>query len=654
MTKDLGMLGRHGAVLSASFRLVCSGACLTALVITPSPDAIAAQAATGRIVVSKNALVSGDRPKNEHGETVICASLSDPNLLIAGGMTTTNGGQLQAFGETTYQLVYSSRDGGKTWHHAFETLDRGFSPDAACAYGPDGSAHFSTMNGPIGEGQDYSNNPLKILDYRSPDGGKTWEPPVMLTGVSGADRQYMIFDNTGGRYHGRYYIAFNAAFNQRTVKDKPATGRQMYALSRSPDGGKTWDLPALRPADTRFHNGNMAMLSDGSIVSILGMGFAPPTPCTANPCHNRDMEVVISPPGGEFVGIASHVADAYGLTNFATHMISAVAVDASSAYKDRIYVTWNDDRWGRLQPLLSYSTDRGRSWSTPRSLSDSKPFVASDSTKGPHDTAPWIAVNKDGVVGAMWLDRRNYAENTGYDVRFSASLDGGDTWLPSVKVSEAPMRPRLVWENAPYQFTFRANQDTISRRLGNPWWDFSGGDATFMTADAAGNFHPVWVDARTGVRQIWTTSVTVNGTVVPQRVIAAPTLVTRSISLDLVPGTEAYDSITHTIRIDAKLRNTGKTAIKAPLVAQVTALETKAARSVRVVGSDNGQSTIGATWDFTGLVTGGALNAGESTGAKHLVFQLDDIRPPTYANTIGGYFSAGYLGFSIVVRSAAP
>jgi hypothetical protein len=36
------------------------------------------------------------------------------------------------------------------------------------------------------------------------------------------------------------------------------------------------------------------------------------------------------------------------------------------------------------------------------------------------------------------------------------------------------------------------------------------------------------------------------------------------------------------------------------------------------------------------------------------VFQLDDIRPSTYANTIGGYFAAGYVGFSIVVRSAAP
>ena len=648
------MLGRRAAVPAASFRFICAGACLTALAIVLSPGAMAAQAAPGRIVVSKNALVSGDRPKNEHGETVICASLTDPNLLIAGGMTTTNGGQLQAFGETTHQLVYASRDGGKTWHYAFDTLDKGFSPDAACAFGPDGSAHFSTMNGPIGEGQDYSNNPLKILDYRSPDGGKTWEPPVTLTGVAGADRQYMVFDNTGGKYQGRYYIGFNAAFNQRTVKDKPATGRQMYALSRSLDGGKTWDLPALRPADTRFHNGNMAMLSDGSILSILGMGFAPPTPCTAIPCHNRDIELLISAPGGEFVGTALHIADAYALTTFASHMISAVAVDASPAYKDRIYATWNDDRTGRFQPIFAYSTDRGRSWSTPRSLSDSKLYVASDSSKGPHDTAPWIAVNKDGVVGAIWLDRRNYAENSGYDIRFSASMDGGETWLPSVKVSDAPMRPRLIWEKAPYQFTFRANQDTISRRLGNPWWDFSGGDAIFMTVDATGNFHPVWVDARTGVRQIWTASVAVNGTVVPQRVLAAPALVTRSISLDFVPGSEVYDSVTHTIRIDARLRNTGRTTIKAPLVAQVTALETRAAKAIRVVGSDNGQSTIGAAWDFTGLVTGGTLNAGDSTGPKRLVFQLDDMRPPTYVNTIGGYFGAGYVAFSIVVRSAAP
>src|ERR1051325_855717 len=63
-----------------------------------------------RITVGKNAMVSADRPQHEQGEAVICASPTDPNLLIAAATTTSHGGQFQAAGEVTFEMVYYSRD----------------------------------------------------------------------------------------------------------------------------------------------------------------------------------------------------------------------------------------------------------------------------------------------------------------------------------------------------------------------------------------------------------------------------------------------------------------------------------------------------------------------------------------------------------------
>jgi hypothetical protein len=254
-----------------------------ALLIAPALALPAGAQPAPRITVGKNAMVSAERPQNEQGEAVICASPTDPNLLIAAATTTSHGGQFQAAGEVTFEMVYYSRDGGKTWHFAFDTFDKNFSPDPACAYAPDGSAHFTTMAGAAKAGDDYADNPIKLLAYRSPDGGKTWDPPVELTGVVGADRQYMVFDNTGGKFQGRYYVGYDGSFHQRTLSNAKAGGKQLYGLSRSSDGGKTWDLPATRNADALFHNGNLALLSDGTILSVLGVAKPrdPARPCPA-------------------------------------------------------------------------------------------------------------------------------------------------------------------------------------------------------------------------------------------------------------------------------------------------------------------------------------------------------------------------------------
>ena len=93
---------------------------------------------------------------------------------------------------------------------------------------------------------------------------------------------------------------------------------------------------------------------------------------------------------------------------------------------------------------------------------------------------PAIAVNPNGVIGVAWYDRRDSPENLGYYVRFAASRNGGKTWLASVRVSTA---------------AHAADDDTRK----------NSGD----TAGADGVFHPVWIDNRTGLPQMWTATVKV-------------------------------------------------------------------------------------------------------------------------------------------------
>jgi hypothetical protein len=112
---------------------------------------------------------------------------------------------------------------------------------------------------------------------------------------------------------------------------------------------------------------------------------------------------------------------------------------------------------------------------------------------------PSIAVNRFGIVAAGWYDRRGLpkprrvqidGDNVtagafetvadGWNYRVRISLDGGDTWMPSVQVNE-------------------------SSGVG----DVSVGHTAGIAADAAGVFHAAWVDNRNGRNQLWTSKLEV-------------------------------------------------------------------------------------------------------------------------------------------------
>ena len=158
---------------------------------------------------------------------------------------------------------------------------------------------------------------------------------------------------------------------------------------------------------------------------------------------------------------------------------------AGGQQPDRLYATWGEEGRGGLRVMLSYSADRGATWSTPACLSEQPepgPGVR------PQDALiPSVAVNKHGVVAVSWYDRRglpaqrgNTLDRKGWNVRMRASGDGGATWGPSVQVndvtSEAPALSAL-------------------------------GHTAGLAADAGGVFHAAWIDHRTSVLQVWTAAV---------------------------------------------------------------------------------------------------------------------------------------------------
>jgi len=163
----------------------------------------------------------------------------------------------------------------------------------------------------------------------------------------------------------------------------------------------------------------------------------------------------------------------------------SLAIDRSpGVFRGRIYAVWPDARLQRrTQIFFSYSDDTAQTWSEPHVIGDDAGQLKSDNR--PNNFMPMVAVNKEGVVGISWYDRRDNPDNLGYWVRFSASLDGGATWLPSVRISTHA----------------NLKEEGDSR--------FNGGDTAGLTADAEGIFHSLWIDNRTGVHQMWTATVVV-------------------------------------------------------------------------------------------------------------------------------------------------
>jgi len=572
-----------------------------AIILVCAPSVFAADRG-GQIAVGPTVTISSDAPNDPHGESFLAVNPKNPKNLLATACRIHDG--------ESGSSAYVSRDAGKTWSRVVpprggEKVSGGW--DAIAYFDPSGRAYYA------------SNDRDGLWIIRSTDEGRTWSEATLLQATKGFDRQYMGFDATG-RFAGRVYAG--ASVDSTALDGKSVSA---LAVSFSDDGAKTFGQPRLINSlgdEKVFAFANMVVTPDGTVVlpfTTLTMktpDFTLFEPTAGEKKRQLQMDfalrLAVSGDGGESYSVTPKVvswkilgADRLMRTQGGPN----TTIDLSNGpFRGRIYFVWNDDAGDRTNIRVVHSSDNGKTWSKPVTVNDNK-------EPGEHAN-PTIAVDGQGVVGVVWNDRRAH-KNECYDLFFSASVDGGETFLPNVSPQTKPtcaFAPGNWSPNAKVS-AYPKTEDgesvegqgfnvlMISTRFPG------GGDTQGLAAGPNGVFHAGWIDGSSGVMRLATTPFTVQGSVSA----AAKNERDVSTQVKLVAEGCGFDFKAKTLGCRMHLENKSPRPVAGPFAVELQNMMVNLT-DFRVENADNGRAAEGARWEFT--PPGGTLAPGASTAER--------------------------------------
>lgn len=282
-----------------------------------------------------------------------------------------------------------STDQGLTW--ARNILMNQSHPNQGChnsdpwmALDPSERVHFAYLEYDCGSGLDVSNT----------TDGRDWGTVHYIGGHGGlVDKDSMAFDTAGRLY---------ATWDEDNI----------LALTWSDDDGNHW-APIQNP-------GNVGDAVLGAIVTTFGNSTVYLTWWDIN---TDNIMFESSTDRGQTWSEEVRVNDRDGSAQPVGAWqipIPAMNVDRNSG---AIYIAWPDTRNGNQNIFMANSTDGGATWGTNHRINDDG---------GSQDQ--WmvdLAIDSQGTLHAAWEDGRNGAWN----IFYSKSADGGDTWAANIRVS---------------------------------------------------------------------------------------------------------------------------------------------------------------------------------------------------------------------------
>jgi len=331
-----------------------------------------------------------------------------------------------------------SNDSGATWHQA--TL-----PFSACApnaildpftgapydrasdpwvsIGPDGTAYtvglLATNNTISG------NNDTGVAAVTSSDGGATWGNARLIKSDQGTspifevtqffnDKESVTADPVNA---GTAYVVWDRL---KSPSHSPDADLRAHAFrgpawfSKTTDGGKTWTgtRAIFDPGQNSQTIGNQIVVDPKTDVLYDFFELIQTTGSPKFTPRGLSVGFISSSDGGATWSKPTIVSAQVVANDLATNGtllrtgagLPSVAIDAST---EQLYVVWEDARFtgGAVnQVVLSTSTDKGKTWSTPVAISKTPTSTPAFTTT--------VAVNSSGDVAVTYYDMRNPDNNT--------------------------------------------------------------------------------------------------------------------------------------------------------------------------------------------------------------------------------------------------
>ncbi|MBZ5604364.1 MAG: glycoside hydrolase [Acidobacteriia bacterium] len=371
---------------------------------------------------------------------------------------------------------YASSDGGTSWTGTDLPLPPAigkngidFGSDPSLAFDTQGNLYYSYIVVYFSNGNGINGTALSVA--KSTDGGKTYPGANVFSFSSGSDHfndKPMIAADTNllSPYRDNVYLAWDAASG--------GSSGGGIRFARSTDQGAAFSVARIDDP-----KGPGRVIAAQPFVGPNGEVYVAWNDYAANKITlNRSFD------GGATFGTPVTVASKSIPFDIGIPAISfrraliypACDADRSTgAHRGRLYCSWADLSNGvNTDIYVSYSDDRGATWSAPRSVTDKLTNV--------DRFYQWLSVDaQTGEVNISFYDTRNDTTGLRYmtDVYFTRSSDGS-SFAPNVRVSSASSNEHDCSGVFPCS----------AIDYGNQYGDYEG------LVSFGGVSHAVWTDSR--------------------------------------------------------------------------------------------------------------------------------------------------------------